>query len=44
MFQRIITRAQQQLRWASWVTVATIDRGRKDGGLCARFAQSWDPV
>jgi len=35
------TRAQQWLRWA---TVATIDTGRQDGGRCARFALSRNPV
>ena len=35
------TRAQQLLRWA---TVATIGMGRKEGGCCASFADSWEPV
>jgi len=29
---------------AEMVTVATVDIGRKEGGCCAAFVGSWDPV
>jgi len=34
------TRAQQQLRWA---TMVTVDMGRKEGGCCAPFAGAGTP-
>jgi len=28
----------------TWATVATIDTGRKEGGCCAPFVDTWEPV
>jgi len=44
LFLSLTVEALQGKVLQRWATVATVDKGRKEGGCCASFAESWGPV